>query len=53
MVGWIILVVLLVVAAAAPRYGTDSRTGHSGARRRIGDDLRDVRQTLTRFARAH
>lgn len=52
MVGWVILAALLVVAAAAPRYGTDSRFGGYGPRHRIGADLRDLRHALARMARA-
>ena len=40
MTGFVILAVLLAIAAAAPRYGVDSRPGASGARHTVGSDLR-------------
>jgi hypothetical protein len=40
MTGLVILAVLLVIAAAAPRYGVDSRVGAAGARHTVGGDLR-------------
>ena len=49
MVGLTILAVLLLIAAAAPRYGYDSRVGaHARRRRRPIDDLRALRNALTR-----
>jgi hypothetical protein len=40
MTGFVILAVLLLIAAAAPRYGVDSRPGASRARHTVGADLR-------------
>ena len=48
MVGLTILAVLLLIAAAAPRYGYDSRVGAHATRRRPIDDLRALRNALTR-----
>jgi len=48
MVGLTILAVLLLIAAAAPRYGYDSRVGAHARRRRPIDDLRALRNALTR-----
>jgi hypothetical protein len=48
MVGLVILTVLLLIAAAAPRYGFDSRVGAHGRQRRPVDDLRALRRALTR-----
>jgi len=47
MVGLTILAVLLLIAAAAPRYGYDSRVGAHARRRRLVDDLRTLRKALT------
>ena len=48
MVGLAILAVLLLIAAAAPRYGYDSRVGSHARQRRPIDDLRALRSALTR-----
>ena len=48
MVGLAILAVLLLIAAAAPRYGYDSRLGASTRQRRPIDDVRALRRALTR-----
>ncbi len=40
MTGFVILAVLVAIAAAAPRYGVDSRPGASGARHTVRADLR-------------
>ncbi|MBN9100148.1 MULTISPECIES: hypothetical protein [unclassified Pseudonocardia] len=40
MTGLVILIVLVAVALAAPRYGVDSRPGAAGARHTVGGDLR-------------
>jgi hypothetical protein len=48
MVGLTILAVLLLIAAAAPRYGYDSRVAYARQRRPI-DDLRALRKALTRY----
>ncbi len=40
MTGFVILTVLVMIAVAAPRYGSDSRPGASGARHTVGRDLR-------------
>ncbi len=48
MVGLTILAVLVLIAAAAPRYGYDSRVGAHARRRRPVDDLRALRNALTR-----
>ena len=50
MVGLAILAVLLLIAAAAPRYGYDSRVGSHARQRRPIDDLRALRKALTRRA---
>jgi hypothetical protein len=47
MVGLAILAVLLLIAAAAPRYGYDSRMPYARQRRPI-DDLRALRKALIR-----
>lgn len=60
---WVILVLLVVVAVAAPRYGADTRTGDSwtagggdrpGPRHRhtVRGDLAAMRGALSRFTRA-
>ena len=48
MVGLVILAVLLLIAAAAPRYGVDSRARGRRQARRPVDDLRALRRALTR-----
>jgi hypothetical protein len=48
MVGLAILAVLLLIAAAAPRYGYDSRVGSHARQRRPIDDVRALRRALTR-----
>ena len=48
MVGLTILAVLLLIAAAAPRYGYDSRVGAHTRQRRPVDDLRALHRALTR-----
>jgi hypothetical protein len=48
MVGLTILAVLVLIAAAAPRYGYDRRGGAHPRRRRLVDDLRALRNALTR-----
>jgi hypothetical protein len=48
MVGLVILAVLLLIAAAAPRYGADSRVGAHGRQRSPIDDVRALRRALTR-----
>ena len=48
MVGLAILAVLLLIAAAAPRYGYDSRPGAYAPQRRPIDDVRALRKALTR-----
>ena len=47
MVELLILTVLLLIAAAAPRYGVDSRSG-SDVRRRPMDDVHALHRALTR-----
>lgn len=51
MVGWVILAVLVAVALAAPRYGTDSRGEWASPRHRVGDDLALLRHAAGRLAR--
>ena len=46
MVGLTILAVLLLIAAAAPRYGYDSRVGAHARQRRPIDDLRALRKCV-------
>ena len=49
MVGLVILAVLVLIAAAAPRYGVDSRIGIGTRRpRRPSDDVRALARALTR-----
>jgi len=48
MVGLAILAVLVLIAAAAPRYGYDSRIGAHARRRSPVDDVRALRNALTR-----
>jgi hypothetical protein len=48
MVGLAILAVLVLIAAAAPRYGYDSRIGAHARRRSPMDDVRAIRAALTR-----
>jgi hypothetical protein len=48
MVGLMILAVLVLIAAAAPRYGADSRVGAHRRRRSPIDDVRALRRVLTR-----
>jgi hypothetical protein len=48
MVGLVILAVLLLIAAAAPRYGVDSRVGAHGRQRSPIADIRALRRALTR-----
>jgi hypothetical protein len=50
MTGFVILGVLVLIAAAAPRYGADSRPGASGARHSVGADLRAVFSWIGRRA---
>jgi hypothetical protein len=42
MTGLVILAVLVAIAAAAPRYGVDSRPGAAGRRHTVGGDVRAV-----------
>ena len=42
MTGFVILAVLVVIAAAAPRYGVDSRPGAVGRRHTVVGDVRAV-----------
>jgi hypothetical protein len=48
MVGLVLLTVLLLIAAAAPRYGFDSRVGAHARQRRPVDDMRALWRALTR-----
>ena len=48
MVALAILAVLLLIAAAAPRYGYDSRVGSHARQRRPIDDVRALHKALTR-----
>jgi len=48
MLSLVILVVFLLIAAAAPRYGVDSRSPESGRPRRPVDDVRALHRALTR-----
>jgi hypothetical protein len=48
MVGLTILAVLMLIAAAAPRYGYDSRVGAHARRHRLVDDLRTLCNALIR-----
>jgi len=48
MTGFVILAVLLVIAAAAPRYGVDSRPGAAGRRHTV---TRDARTAFAWFER--
>ncbi|HEY0816498.1 MAG TPA: hypothetical protein VGE11_24740 [Pseudonocardia sp.] len=51
MVAVVILVVLMAIAAAAPRYGVDSRNGIGTRRASPAADLRAVARALSRGAR--
>jgi hypothetical protein len=48
MLSLVILVVFLLIAAAAPRYGVDSRSPEAGRPRRPVDDVRALQRALTR-----
>jgi hypothetical protein len=48
MVGLLILAMLLLIAAAAPRYGVDSRAEDHEGRRSPLDDVRALRRALSR-----
>ena len=48
MVALVILAVLLLIAAAAPRYGVDRRTGFPARRVRPSDDLRVLGRAVSR-----
>jgi hypothetical protein len=42
MTGFVILGVLVLIAAAAPRYGVDSRPGAAGRRHTVTGDVRSA-----------
>ena len=46
MTALVILAVLLLIAAAAPRYGVDTRSGFPAKRARPSDDLRVLGRAL-------